>query len=179
MLEASTMQINEATRMSSAVDQFMCQLCKFIAEPYPQECPQCNLLFCENCVKMQLRWQCPVNGCRCKAKPQTLHRNVKEILDMLLFTCPGCGVAKKYKQIFEHVKECDQISQDHKMSEDSVKEKILANVPEAQNIPHLYSTMSKFIHVFDKDSKQVLMYNRMDNKVTKCQIDYRQTEGNF
>ena len=65
------------------------------------------------------------------------------------------------------------------MSEESIKEKIVANVPEAQNIPHLYSTMSKSIHVFDKDSKQVLMFNRNDGKVTKCQIDYRQTEGNF
>ena len=54
------------------------------------------------------------------------------------------------------------------MSEASIKEKIVANVPEAANIPHLYSTMSKAIHVFDKDSKQVLMYNRHDNKVTKA-----------
>ena len=104
---------------------------------------------------------------------------MQEILEMLLFTCPGCKAVKKYKNIFSHVKECAEISEDHKMSEESIKEKIVANVPESQNIPHLYSTMSKAIHVFDKDSKQVLMFNRNDGKVTKCQIDYRQTEGNF
>ena len=162
------MQINEASRMSSAIDQFVCQLCKFIAEPDPLECSQCNMLFCENCVKMQLRWQCPVNGCRCKVRPVKLHRNVQEILDMLLFICPGCKQSMKYRKIFEHVKQCDKISEDHKMSEESIKEKIVANVPQAQQIPHLYSTMSKSIHVFDKDSKQVLMFNRNDGKVSKC-----------
>ena len=74
-------------------------------------------------------------------------------MEMLLFTCPGCEQVFKYNKIFDHVKQCQRISEDHKMSEDSVKEKILSNVPEASKIPHLYSTMSKYIHVFDKDSK--------------------------
>jgi len=34
---------------------------------------------------------------------------VREILDSLMFTCPGCGVAKKYEQMFEHVKTCKDI----------------------------------------------------------------------
>ena len=77
------------------------------------------------------------------------------------------------------MKQCDKISEEMKISKQEMVNQIVANVPAAQQIPHLYSSMSNIIYVFDKDSKQVLMYNRSNSQVTKAQIDYRQTEGNF
>ena len=98
---------------------------------------------------------------------------------MLMFTCPGCGVNKKYRQFFAHVAECDKITEEMKTSQNQMKQKVAANQVAVPKIPHLYSTMSQVIFVFDKDSKQVLMFNRTDGQVTKAQIDYRQSEGNF
>ena len=181
MLEASCMNINEASRMESVIDQFVCQLCKFVVAPDGLECKRCNMLFCEECQKLQLRWQCPVRNCGSKERPVKIHRSVQEILEMLQFTCPGCENMRplRYKAIFDHVKQCDKISNEMKVSKQDMVNQIVANVPAAQQIPHLYSSMSNTIYVFDKDSKQVLMYNRTNGQVLKAQIDYRQTEGNF
>ena len=43
--------INVESPLKDAVDLFVCGLCKFIVQPFPLECPQCNGLYCESCVQ--------------------------------------------------------------------------------------------------------------------------------
>jgi hypothetical protein len=38
------------------IDDFICTLCDCIVKPYPDECPQCNRLFCEECIKARGYW---------------------------------------------------------------------------------------------------------------------------
>ena len=109
MVSPSSFQINEMTKMSAAADVFVCPLCKFIVEPFPRECPDCNTLFCKSCISRRMIWQCPVGSCRSSQQPIDMHRSVKEILELATLTCPGCGVSKKYEKMFEHVQTCPEI----------------------------------------------------------------------
>ena len=68
-----------------------------------------------------------MRNCGCKRRPQRIHHNVQEILDMIVFTCPGCGANKKYKQFFAHVAECDKITEEMKTSQNQMKQKVAAN----------------------------------------------------
>jgi hypothetical protein len=102
MLSAETDAILADTPMNAALDIFSCGLCKFICSPYPQQCSQCNMLFCEGCIGTQLQWQCPHEKCKTRAAPEALHRSVKEIIQRLHFKCPGCQQRFSYEAIFEH-----------------------------------------------------------------------------
>ena len=107
MLTPSMQQINEASRMDAGViDHFLCGLCRYVVTPYPQECPACNRLYCQQCVEMQRRWECNNTSCRSRAAPTKMHNAVQEILDLVMFICPGCDKKMRYKQMFDHVKQC-------------------------------------------------------------------------
>lgn len=102
--------------MAPAVDLFVCGLCQFVVSPFPLECPGCNSLYCDNCVKMQRTWSCTVQNCRSRQQPTKMHRSVQEVLELLNFTCPGCNERKRYKAFFEHVKVCERIGADAMVS---------------------------------------------------------------
>ena len=98
--------------MVPAFDVFICGLCQFVVAPYPLECPGCNSLFCENCVRMVRNWSCTVQNCRSSIAPTKMNRSVHEILELLMFNCPGCNERKRYAAFFEHVTHCERIPSD-------------------------------------------------------------------
>lgn len=112
----SSSQINEASRMEPAISCFVCGLCKFVVSPFPLECPGCNSLYCENCVRIQRSWSCTLPTCKSRVQPVEMHRSVKEVLELINFQCPGCNEKKRYQQFFEHVRSCDKIQDDGKVS---------------------------------------------------------------
>lgn len=59
------------------IDDFICGLCDNVVAPYPDECPQCNKLYCETCIKQRGYWQCPNFNCNSTRKPCDMHRGVK------------------------------------------------------------------------------------------------------
>jgi len=95
--------------MQPAFELFVCGMCQFIVQPFPLECPGCNSLYCENCVKMQRNWSCLKQVCRSRQPPTKMHRSVQEVLELLNFNCPGCNERKRYVAFFEHVAACEQI----------------------------------------------------------------------
>ena len=159
MAMASSSQINEASRMASAVDLFTCGLCQFIVTPYPLECPACNRLFSENCVKSQRNWSCPHANCRSRMRPVKMHNNVREILELMQFNCPGCGERKRYNAFFEHVKTCTSISSDSMVSTEQMQ-KIVSQNQNAPAVHHNYSRLSRYIYILEKDTKNLLQYDR-------------------
>lgn len=80
--------------------------------PFPLECVGCNSLYCEKCVKMQRSWACTVMNCRSRMQPIKMHRSVQEVLEVLMFNCPGCQKRVRYQAFFEHVATCAKIGQD-------------------------------------------------------------------
>ena len=32
----------------------------------------------------------------------------------MMLKCPGCGAVKKYEKMFEHIQECDKLTDDHR-----------------------------------------------------------------
>lgn len=111
MTDPTSSEINIQSPLKTSINLFSCGICKYVVQPFPLECPQCNGLYCEECVKGVRSWMCksPLKGLLCSSRnpPVKLHRDVKEILEILQFSCPGCKVSWKYEEFFEHVKECD------------------------------------------------------------------------
>ena len=106
--------------MRDSFDLFVCGLCQFVTTPFPVECPQCNRLYCEHCVKSQRSWMCTGADCRSRQPPVRLNNNVREIMELLIFECPGCGERKRYQAFFEHVKNCDRISEENMTSNEQM-----------------------------------------------------------
>ena len=169
----SSYDINDATRMSPAFDLFVCGLCQFVVQPFPRECPGCNSLYCDPCIKMQRSWSCSVNNCRSRMQPVELHRQVKEILETLSFTCPGCSERKRYTAFFEHVKQCNKISADDCVSQEQVQKIVAQNQNAVPVIHHAFSNLSRYIYVLEKDTKTVLQYDRQTNRVGRQKLNYR------
>ena len=113
--------------MEPALDLFVCGLCKFIVAPFPMECPGCNSLFCEGCVRMQRSWTCTVQSCRSRMQPTEMHRSVKEILELVTFVCPGCNEKKRYQAFFDHVQSCGQIQAENKVSNEQIQKIVAEN----------------------------------------------------
>lgn len=40
-------------------------------------------------------------------------------------------------------------------------------------VQHNYSSLSKFIYVLEKDTKNLICFNRQDNRVTKATLQYK------
>lgn len=98
-----------ATELPTAVDHFICRICKFIVYQ-PKECPKCNSVYCHECntklIVQKQKWQCP--ECTSPDAVIDLHRVVKEVLEKLVFQCPKCEKVKRtYTEIFKHMQECD------------------------------------------------------------------------
>ena len=41
--------------------------------------------------------------------PEELHRSVREVIEKLVFLCPGCGIKMQYESMFDHVTVSDKI----------------------------------------------------------------------
>ena len=95
---------------------FICGFCKYIVQPFPLECPDCNALYCGKCVQSQMRWCCQVMQCGSMQRPVEMHRSVKEILEMMMIICPGCEKKMRYESAFEHISQCDKITANMKKS---------------------------------------------------------------
>lgn len=59
------------------IDEFICKICQYVVKPYPDECPQCNKLYCGECVRKRGYWQCPNMNCNSSRQPVPMHRGVK------------------------------------------------------------------------------------------------------
>ena len=136
VVSASSMQINEASRVAPAFNQFVCGLCQFIVTPFPLECPTCNALYCEQCVKMQRSWSCTVQNCRSRQRPTEMHRSVKEILELINFSCPGCGTRKRYQAFFNHVQTCEEIRPDAMHSSEQIQQIVVSNQNQNPVVQH-------------------------------------------
>lgn len=129
-MDPTSAEINIQSPLKNSIDLFACGLCKFIVQPFPLECPACNGLYCEDCVKSSPRWACqaPIKGVPCQSRlaPVKLHRDVKEVLENLQFLCPGCKQNLKYETFFEHVKDCDAIAEESKITENQLRQQVAA-----------------------------------------------------
>lgn len=95
--------------MESALNLFMCGLCNYVVAPYPLQCTQCHVLYCESCIGALLQWSCQQQNCRTSLPPEPMHRGLKEILQKMFFNCPGCKVRYNYENVFDHVQKCDKV----------------------------------------------------------------------
>ena len=159
--------------MAGAIDLFVCGLCQFIVAPYPLECAACNKLFCQNRVRMQRSWVCPHPDCRSRLAARKVHRSVQEIMELLNFNCPGCGTRKRYEAIFSHVKTCDQIQADAMVSNEQVQKIVAQNNNARPQVVNQFSTLSRHIYILEKDSKNLLQYDRQSNRVARLKLNYR------
>ena len=159
--------------MISAIDLFVCGLCQFIVTPYPLECSACNKLFCESCVQMQRSWKCPHQNCQSRMATKKVHRSVQEIMELLNFNCPGCGQRKRYEAIFNHVKTCERIQPDVMVSNEQVQKIVAQNQNAVPVVSHQFSTLARNIYILEKDSKNLLQYDRQTNRVARLKLNYR------
>ena len=58
--------------------------------------------------------------CGSMARPVEMHRSVKEILELMMINCPGCGKKMRYEAAFEHISQCDKITAEMKKSRDDL-----------------------------------------------------------
>ena len=88
-----------------------------------------------------------------------MHNNVREILELVQFTCPGCGERKRYEAFFNHVKTCPRIGADSMVSSEQMQ-KIMTENQSAPAVHHNYSRLSRYIYILEKDTKNLLQYDR-------------------
>lgn len=102
-----------------------------------------------------------------------MHRSVQEVLELVNFTCPGCNEKKRYKAFFEHVKICESIGADAMVSNEQIQKIVAENQNAVPLVQHNYSSLAQNIYVVEKDSKNVLCYDRTQNRVTRMKMNYR------
>jgi transcription initiation factor IIE alpha subunit len=126
MLAPESENINKDSPIAPVADLFVCGLCRFIVTPFPLQCSLCNSLYCEECVKNLYKFKCPNRSCKDTAKPEELHRSVREVLEQLHFSCPGCKEDFRYVDAFAHVATCPKIGADSRFVDPSSLGKIVA-----------------------------------------------------
>lgn len=103
---------------------FICKICdSIIFEGKQCSNRSCSVLYCGPCVKDKIRsWRC--NECGDGKAPLELHKRVRDMVELLRLICPGCNEEMMYKQMFEHIKNCDgviEISKNGRTGEDEAK----------------------------------------------------------
>ena len=92
------------------INHFECGLCKNIVFQ-PKECSKCTKPFCHECVMRHItakkKWEC--GHCGSSENVVDMHRVVKEILEKLIFKCPGCGGKRNYEEMLKHMNNCPNI----------------------------------------------------------------------
>jgi hypothetical protein len=114
----------------------------------------------------------PIPGLNCTSRnpPKELHRHVKEVLEILQFTCPGCKESYKYEQFFEHASECNEIKEEHKIQQPEVAVQ-QSSVSQSQVAFRAQSNTPNVIYVTDKDSKTLFVLGR-DYSINKFKVNY-------
>ena len=114
--------------------------------------------------------------CNSVKQPIEIHRAVKEILELMMLRCPGCGATKKYEQMFEHVQSCDKITQAMKTNRIDVLQ-ASGNVNSAANFVAKKSTLSDNIYVIEKDTKVCASFNRKTGAMVKGRLNLLNLRG--
>ena len=65
--------------------------------------------------------------CSSRSYPVKLHRDVKDVLEILQFSCPGCKEMLKYEAYFEHLKTCTKIPKEKYTTKAQIDEAIGKN----------------------------------------------------
>lgn len=89
-------------------------------------------------------------------QPTEMHRSVKEVLELLNFKCPGCNEKKRYTQFYEHVKQCDKITDAERVSAEQIQKIVTENQNAVPVVQHNYSSLSRYIYVLEKDTKALI-----------------------
>ena len=66
-MEPDSTNINVNSTLTDSINLFICAICNCVVSPFPIECPECNGLYCKDCVDRTLLWQCksPLQGDKC------------------------------------------------------------------------------------------------------------------
>lgn len=108
--EISSTHYHASELHNHVIEHFECYFCKNIVFQ-PKECPKCTKPYCHECIQNSIsqkkRWECP----RCKSAENVvdMHRVVKEILEKLIFKCPGCSGKRNYEEMLKHMRTCPNV----------------------------------------------------------------------
>lgn len=174
-------QILTSSKMSKAFEFFLCGFCSFLVQPPEKEnapkalqCSACHSLFCEDCCKINMTWECPKPMCKTKKAPEKVHFKVMEILCALQVFCPGCQKCHKYKDIHAHVSQCDKVTDRMRITESDLGDKIAQNLSTLNKVDYK-GGLPMEIFVFDKDRLRVFVYNRISCQLSVHPIEYKPT----
>ena len=82
-----------------------------------------------------------------------------------MIQCPGCGVKKKYEQMFEHIQTCDKIQAKDKTNRNDMMKAINQAANELQ--PAFKAKLADNIYVIEKDTKVCAVFNRRTGVLQK------------